>query len=376
MLRSCPTRRARSALVPSASAEFCAPPVSFMSQAEEPAIAYGPTLFSAGGYAALRTHLSPVAPALIAAIVPDPVLLKQNVPGFGGDVYAVHGHIQGYRTLRDLLRSCPAARVIALHNPVIPFPRIDVSVIQNSYLVRPVRSMAFHPYISDWPRLVAGSFATSLQVIRSPTTIALNPNYPRYWNHVTNVRVQPNQLELDQLRYGPSTERSATVVFVGSFDRFRGLHIAIRSFVRSRLAESGWTLVVHARGGNRRYESYCRRLAEEGSAVHFAEPNADAQESLCRAAAALFPSRLEASSIAFLEALHLRPEIVAFDGKHFRSAASDAYDASLYWVRGWNTSDWACMLQSVARRLSQEGRVASDTAVPAPRGGGEALSSE
>ena len=239
-------------------------------------------------------------------------------------------------------------RVVALQNPVLPTAPIALSLIQNNYFAQPIAAAGLHPYPWEWPRLLTGAIGTALQVMRSDTTVVLNPAYPRYWERWSRVRVMPNRLE-GSLGVSSQQTRSRVITVVTSFYGFRGLHLAIAAFGESNLGHEGWQMVIHAASGGPGYEARCRKLADGITGITFADPGEPARRTLSSAAVALFPSRIEGSSIAFLEALQLGPKIIAFDAPHFRAGVSgEGCESAIDWVRSWRAAEWASRLRSAA----------------------------
>ena len=310
-------------------------------------IAYAPRLNSPGTFAAIAHHFGPIASTLIAAVVPSAERFRRAFPDYAGPVLEVGGHVDGCRTLYRLRRAHPEAKVYALQNPVLAPGRLDVSLLQNHLYFSSVRALAAQP-IENWHRSVLGTIGTTVQVLLSASVIVLNPQYPQYWNRLTRVEVAPNELLPGWITSSPQTSRDRVAAYVGSFHGFRGLHVALDAFLRSGLASSGWHLVVHASEGTGRYTRRCRALAEASSAIRFSAPGDSAQQTLASASVALFPSRIEGSSIAFLEALELCPTIVALDRPHFRLAADRHPSVDLHWVSRWRPEAWAAALTRVA----------------------------
>jgi glycosyltransferase involved in cell wall biosynthesis len=310
-------------------------------------VLFAPTLRSGGGYASLQGHLAPYLPRLTAALVSDAASLRAALPGMGGEVAEVSGHLDGIRRLRTYLRTGQATHVIAAQNPILPVAPIAVSIIQNHFLVKPFRAARLDPYPEEWLRLFGGAVLTALQVARSQETIVLNSAYPRWWGRRGCLRVVPNSLS-ESVICRPSAPRRRTIAVVSSFHRFRGLHLTIDAFRRSGLCASGWRMVVHASSGNVRYERICRQLVARTPAVDFG-PEGPAIHTLATASIALFPSKLEGSSIAFLEALVLVPRLIAFDAPHFRESTSLGDTLAIVdWLPGWDAGAWAAKLLDVA----------------------------
>jgi len=107
-------------------------------------------------------------------------------------------------------------------------------------------------------------------------------------------------------------------------------------------------MVVHANSGQQRYEDLCKALAGRRRSIVFADASSDPQHTLARASAALFPSRVEGSSLAFLEAVQLVPKLLAMNLGHFREAHGiEACDVR--WMDSWSIDAWReALVDSVA----------------------------
>lgn len=317
------------------------------SGSDAPWVAYAPTLRSPGGFRALQNRLEGRLPFLRAAIVAEPGSFAACFPHYGGPVVAVSGHLDGARTLSRALQQHPSAEVVALQNPVLPTVHLAETLLQNNLYATPRALWCVSEGPSAFLRYSVGTVLSFLQVARSDRTIVLNPAYPRAFDALTDVTVLPNRLSQTSLRALPNRTRLRMVAFVGSFHKFRGLHLLLRAFLASRIADEGWKLVVHASPGDRRYRQRCERLASSSPAVDFAPADADTHVTLAQAGFAAFPSRVEGCSIAFLEALHLSQHILALDRPHFRAPTEqpDAPRPRMSWVQSCDEDAWAGALR-------------------------------
>jgi FkbM family methyltransferase len=316
-----------------------------------PVTVFAPTLSSHGGYHALPGHLGEIAGDVELAIVGDESAFRRAMPDVRGEVVEASGHFSGARALRRHARTTGRLDVVAVQNPVLPVVPLKSSLMQNHVFVTPWSAFRLQPDPRYWPALLMGTFATALQVRRSAETVVLNSSYPAYWERWTRVRVKPNSLGADTLGFAPAEERLPVIAAVTSFYRFRGLEVALRGFQSSDLAAAGWRMVVHAAPGDPRYESRCRRLAATIPGVRFATEAEPARGTMATSALACFPSRIEGSSIAFLEALLLKPTVIAFDGPHFRQAVDAAVEApQVEWVTTWDPAAWGAALSLGAAR--------------------------
>ena len=69
----------------------------------------------------------------------------------------------------------------------------------------------------------------------------------------------------------------------------------------------------------------------------------------------LFPSVMEGSSIAFLEAMHLSRNVIAYDAPHFtRMPVNSPQLAQLHLVGTRKIEDWARTLRQVAASLDEQ----------------------
>lgn len=212
----------------------------------------------------------------------------------------------------------------------------------------------------DWPgarglvSIWTVSWLTLVQIFLSEDVIVLNSDIPRIWSRLARVVVRTNALAIDANSNGGSGEMPRRIVLVTSWVPFRRAHIVISAFARSGLALRGWELWAVGRETNHRYEAECRRIAAACSSVFIAQNASDARRLLGTAAVAVFPSRIEGSSIAFLEALTLTPRIVALDRPHFRESADADASASVVWVKELSARAWADAIFSTAVLAERE----------------------
>lgn len=310
-------------------------------------ILYGPTLRSGGGFASLHAHVRGLA--VVGAVLPaETATLWQRLAPECATV-PVPGHLPGARALRGLVKRFRGARVFAVQNPVIPFPRPYRSLIQNYQFVTPAECVKADPSGRSVMRVAAGTVCTLVQVVMSHETVMLNSRHPWFWPRLTSMHVAPNVLLDGMVRYSGQRRRDKIFAYVGSYHRFRGLHIVISAFRATSLANDGWRLIVHANRGSPEYETYCKSASVADPGVIFAPADDDAQRTLSRAHAAVFPSRVEGSSLAYLEALQLCPRIVALYRAHYVEPASTAH-SHVEWVESWDPRLWRDALLKAASR--------------------------
>lgn len=309
-------------------------------------VLYGPTLQSGGAYQALPAHYK--ASDFDVAIVSSTQRLLLTFPEFQGDVYQVQGHAAGLRLLRAMSKQT-LLELYVVQNPALwPYGvAAKQTLIQNTKFLKPRLSLRYETTNRGRARVVISYLLTELQVFRSRSVVTLNPDHPTRWARRSPVVVRPNVLpeRARQTKHKP-TER--LVVFVGSCEPFRHAPLAVEAFRRAGLAEQAWSLRMHIGGGGQDRTDF---IAEVGGlpGVEVADLRDYPPDSLASAAVALFPSVMEGSSIAFLEALHLSRSVLALDRPHFRYGVSEGSTVVRY-LSDLDIDAWAEALRDLAHR--------------------------
>lgn len=307
------------------------------------AVLFAPTLTSRGGLSALAYQLSRCEAAFECAIVNESLRRAAFPPILHGarKVY-VRSHYEGWCALSDVRSGVRHHSVIAVQNPVLTPYTVASSLIQNHLAARPLASLATDVSLRWVCYMIPITALTNLQVLRSREVVVLNSVYPRWWRWVSNVMVRPNVLPEDHLRVSASQPRRRAIVIVTTWDRFRRVDVAVEAIERAGMGDRGWIVEVHAPRSRSRFESECKNRWSDRPYVNVIDDSTTTQTSLATSAAALFPSAIEGSSIAFLEAVALGSDILATDAAHFRESVRLAPCESerIRWVKGRTVNAW------------------------------------
>jgi glycosyltransferase involved in cell wall biosynthesis len=144
------------------------------------------------------------------------------------------------------------------------------------------------------------------------------------------LRVVPNGIELGGLRPGPAPEGPPRFVFLGTFNKHKGLHVLVEAM--NRLEPGAAFLDVHGDSSDRKYREWVRALARHpGIVFHGGYDQARLPELLRVATAVVVPSVwFENYPIAIREAFAAGVPVVASDLGALPESVKDGVDGLLF----------------------------------------------